>query len=481
MVGKMDLIGQTLGRYQILEEIGHGGMATVYKALDPKEDQEVAIKVLSPYVAQEPKFKARFEQEIRVLLNLSHPNIVPVLDYGEIDEYAFIVMPIMSAGTLSRRLRSGPLPLEAAASLLHQMADALDFAHIKGVVHRDIKPSNILIDENGKVMLTDFGFARVADNSLSITGSGLIGTPAYMSPEQCRGEQATPRSDQYGLGVVLYQMATGSLPYEADTPLGVVIMHATEPMPHPRQVNPDISIDVERVILKALEKEPQRRYSSLADFDKAFQLASSGKIGPELTEILDQPTEVFDGISARITRAKVFYQRFKQMKAAPLIVLAVAFALVLLGFSGWFDNREDNGSQIPVTGTETEMADDLLATIEALSTANAPIEGTVMAPGEVETIVAGTLEALMATSTVESEVATPSDPDIEGTFTPTPTATPTATIAPTVGPTLAPTRIPTQRPPQATSTFTSTPEPIDPKLCKTDEGHPHYCTPTPAP
>jgi len=477
MVGSMDLIGQTLGRYQILEEIGHGGMATVYKALDPQEGQEVAIKVLSPYVAQEPKFKARFEQEIRVLLNLHHPNIVPVLDYGEVDEYAYIVMPIMSAGTLSRRLRSGPLPLEATTSLLHQMADALDFAHVKGVVHRDIKPSNILIDENGRVMLTDFGFARVADNSLSITGSGLIGTPAYMSPEQCRGEQATPRSDQYALGVVLYQMTTGSLPYEADTPLGVVIMHATEPMPPPRQVNPDISIDVERVILKALEKEPQRRYQSLAEFDKAFQLASSGKSGPELTEILDQPTEVFDGISARITRAKVFYQRFKQKKAAPVIVLAIAFALVLLGFSGWFDSGQDNGSQIPVTGTETEISSDLLATIEALSTANAPIEGTVMAPGEVETIVAGTLEALMATATVESEVVTPS----EGTFTSTPTATPTATNTLIVEPTLTPTRIPTRRPPPATSTFTSTSEPIEPKLCKETEGHPHYCTPTPSP
>ncbi len=479
MAGKMDLIGHTLGRYQILEEIGHGGMATVYKAYDPKEDQEVAIKVLSPYVAQEPKFKARFEQEIRVLLNLHHPNIVPVLDYGEMDEYAFIVMPIMSAGTLSRRLRSGPLPLEAATSLLHQMADALDFAHTKGVVHRDIKPSNILIDENGRVMLTDFGFARVADNSLSITGSGLIGTPAYMSPEQCRGEQATPHSDQYALGVVLYQMTTGSLPYEADTPLGVVIMHATEPMPPPRQVNPDISIDVERVILKALEKEPQRRYLLLADFDRAFQLASSGKTGPELTEILDQPTEVFDGISARITRAKVFYHRFKQMKAASVIVLAVVFALVLLGFLGWFDNGQDNGSQIPVTGTETEIPGDLLATIEALSTANAPIEGTVMALGEVETIVAGTLEALMTTATVESEVATPSDPDIEGTITSTGTTTPTATSTPTLWPTVSPSKTPTRRPPLASPTPTTTP--IPPDKCK-EPGHPVFgCTPTPTP
>jgi serine/threonine protein kinase len=359
------------------------------------------------------------------------------------------------------------------------MADALDFAHAKGVVHRDIKPSNILIDENGRVMLTDFGFARVADNSLSITGSGLIGTPAYMSPEQCRGEQATPRSDQYALGVVLYQMTTGSLPFEADTPLGVVIMHATEPMPPPRQVNPDISIDVERVILKALEKEPQRRYLSLADFDKAFQLASSGKTGPELTEILDQPTEVFDGISVRITRAKVFYQRFKQMKAAPLIVLAIAFALLLLGFSGWFDNGQDNGSQIPVTGTETEIPGDLLATIEALSTANAPIEGTVMAPGEVETIVAGTLEALMTTATAESEVVTPSDPDIEGTITSTPTATPTATSTPTLWPTVSPSKTPTRRPPPASPTPTTTP--IPPDKCK-EPGHPVFgCTPTPTP
>jgi serine/threonine-protein kinase len=169
-----DLTGKDLGKYHIFQDVGHGGMATVYRAFDYENDRVVAIKVLSPYVAQEPKFKARFAQEIKILLKLRHPHIVPVYDYGEVGEFAYIVMPYMTAGTLFQRLRDGPLPLDAAADLLIQISGALDYAHANGVVHRDIKPTNILIDDDGRVMLTDFGFARVDDDSLSITGSGLI-------------------------------------------------------------------------------------------------------------------------------------------------------------------------------------------------------------------------------------------------------------------------------------------------------------------
>jgi serine/threonine protein kinase len=173
-----ELVGKQLGRYRIVEEVGHGGMAVVYRAIDGEENREVAIKVLSPYVAQEPKFKARFEQEIQVLRHLRHGNIVPILDYCEAGEYAYIVMPFMVAGTLQQRLVGSPLPLSAAADILHQISQALDYAHAHGVVHRDIKPSNVLITDEGKVMLSDFGFARVIDTSISLTGSALIGTPA---------------------------------------------------------------------------------------------------------------------------------------------------------------------------------------------------------------------------------------------------------------------------------------------------------------
>lgn len=473
MVGKMDLIGQTLGRYQILEEIGHGGMATVYKAYDPKEDQEVAIKVLSPYIAQEPKFKARFEQEIRVLLHLHHPNIVPVLDYGEIDEYAFIVMPIMGAGTLSQRLRSGPLPLSAAADLLNQISEALDFAHSSGVIHRDIKPSNILIDGTGKAMLTDFGFARVADNSLSLTGSGLIGTPAYMSPEQCRGEQATPRSDQYALGVVLYQMVTGSLPYEAETPLQVVIMHATEPLPPPREVNPELPRNVEAVILKALEKEPARRFSSMSELNQAFQLALHGEDGSDLAGMLDQPTDVYEGLALKLTRLRIGLRRSRKRIALSVLLLFVG----VVSAWGFQSTGNDGGVSAETTATSpanampTEIAENYIATIHALETLNAPVEGTILAPGDMETIVAGTMSALISTSEsstaraeltqtaeAETETPTPTEPG----FFPTAPPTPRPSISVPSGPTKTPRPSNTPRPTNTqkpTNTPRNTPKP----------------------
>jgi serine/threonine-protein kinase len=303
-------------------------MATVYKAMDLDSGQEVAIKVLSPYVAQEPKFKARFEQEIQVLRDLQHPNIVPILDYGEIGEYSFIVMPFLTSGTLSIRLLQGPLPLRAAADIVHQLCQALDYAHARGVVHRDLKPSNVMISDDGQALLTDFGFARVADNSLSLTGSGLIGTPSYMSPEQCRGEEATPISDQYALGVILYQMATGSLPHEAETPMGVVIMHATEPIPPPREVQPDLSEDVEIVILKALEKAPEDRYPSLIAFNEAVQFAVSGRRRPHSDGAsdlawFDHPTEVLEGVSAKIIKRYIRLRNRLRTHRSTIILILV--------------------------------------------------------------------------------------------------------------------------------------------------------------
>jgi hypothetical protein len=481
MSRKKDLVGSTLGNYQILEEVGRGGMATVYKALDLASDQEVALKVLSPYVAQEPKFKARFDQEIQVLLDLQHPNIVPVLDNGEIGDYSFIVMPFLTAGTLRERLLQGPLPLKAAADIIHQLSQALDYAHARGVVHRDIKPSNIMISDEGRVLLTDFGFARVADKSLSLTGSALIGTPAYMSPEQCRGEEATPISDQYALGIILYQMTTGTLPYEAETPMGVVIMHATEPIPPPREVRPDLPKDLEAVILKALEKNPQDRYPSLIAFNEAVQLAISGQRRPHSddasdTAWFDHSTEVLEGLSTKLMKTSLRIRNALRERPSTILLAAIALVAILWGFLGWRNNGSGagEGTEVPIAGAaETDQAAAYLATIEALSTSNAPLPGTVLAPGEMETAVAGTLEALEATS--ESLRLSQ-----------TPTPTPTATLESSGTPTAieeyfysSPTS--TRRPPPASTPIppASTPTPIPPDKCK-PPGHPIFgCTETP--
>ncbi len=489
-----DLIGADFGNYHILEEVGRGGMATVFKAMELESNQEVAIKILSPYVAQEPKFKARFEQEINLLLNLQHPNIVPVMDYGEIGDYSYIVMPFLTSGTLSQRLTQGPLPLKAAADVIHQISQALDYAHARGVVHRDLKPSNIMISDDGQALLTDFGFARVADNSLSLTGSALIGTPAYMSPEQCRGEEASPLSDQYALGVILYQMATGALPYEAETPMGVVIMHATEPIPSPRNVDPELPEDVEMVILKSLEKSPKDRYPSLIAFNEAVQFAVSGRrrshagAGSD-SDWFGQPTEVLEGLSTRVLKFYMRVRNWMRTQPSAVFLLAVAIVSILWGIFGWRGNGSEagNNTPFPVVIAGTDRSAELEATIEALSTINAPAPGTVLAPGEFETAVAGTLEAFIATTTREALDRTPTaTEEDEGTATPTPSPTYFFYLSPT--PTRAGTR-PATPPPAVSNTPTpivptdtsGPPTPIPPDKCKPPD-HPVFgCTETPTP
>ncbi len=278
------LAGKTLRRYRILEQIGRGGMTTVFKAEDLKTGREVALKILSPHVADDARLRSRFAREVRLLQRLRHPNIVPILDFGEVDGYAFIVMPYMPAGTLQDWLRRKPITPLDAARIMNQVSAALEFAHRKGVVHRDVKPSNILIGEDGTAMLSDFGFAHVHDASISLTGSALIGTPAYMSPEACRGEPVEARSDQYSLAIVLYQMATGRLPFDADTPMGLVVKQANEPLPSPRLYTPHLPVTIEAVLVKALAKDPSQRFETVAEMNRAFQdalaeaLDSSGRI-----------------------------------------------------------------------------------------------------------------------------------------------------------------------------------------------------------
>jgi serine/threonine protein kinase len=282
------LIGKSLGRYRIEEAIGQGGMASVYRATDTSNGKTVAVKVMLQVLSLNDQFRERFRREADVLQRLEHANIVPVLDYGEFEDIPYIVMPFMSVGTLSDRLISGPLkPLEGA-HIFSQIASALQFAHENGVIHRDVKPSNILLDGDGNALLSDFGFAHIHDASLNLTGSALIGTPAYMSPEQIKGEPITAKADQYALGVILYELSTGTLPYEGDTPMAVAIKHAMDPLPVPSSKNPNLPIEVEKIILKALDKNPADRFESIASLNHAFQESmeasidfTSGRMKPE--------------------------------------------------------------------------------------------------------------------------------------------------------------------------------------------------------
>jgi Tol biopolymer transport system component len=273
-----DLIGKSLGRYHLLEEVGEGGMAVVYKALDTSLERHVAVKLILPYQEQSEQFLARFRREARALARLSHPNILKIFDFGEHEGRPYLVMEYIDGGTLKDWMTGKSVPWQKSALLLACVARALEAAHRQGVIHRDVKPANILMANGRDPMLSDFGIAKLIEGSSmtsDLTGTGVgIGTPDYMAPEQGVGE-VDERSDIYSLGVIFYQMVTSRLPYEANTPLAVIIKKTTEPLPRPTKYVPGLPAMVENVITKALAREPQYRYQNMGEFALALeQLAS---------------------------------------------------------------------------------------------------------------------------------------------------------------------------------------------------------------
>jgi serine/threonine protein kinase len=269
-----DLSGKQLGVYQILNPLGEGGMAAVFRAYQPNLGRNVAVKVLPRQLAQEQGYMARFRQEAMILARMQHPHILSIFDFGESGGYTYLVMPLVSGGTLAQKIQGKPLGLEYTARIISQVASALDYAHAQGIIHRDIKPSNILLDEQGNCLLSDFGIARMVEGTASFTSTGVvIGTPAYMSPEQGRGEKLTPSSDIYSLGIVAYEMVTGRVPFLAETPVAVIFKHIQETLPPPRALNPELPHPAEWAIQKALAKTPSERFGSAGDFAAALQAA----------------------------------------------------------------------------------------------------------------------------------------------------------------------------------------------------------------
>lgn len=334
------MIGDTLGGYQIIEEIGAGGMATVYKAYDPRTDRHVAIKVLPDHYSGNVSFRERFQREARAIARLEHVHILPIFGYGEEERRAYLVMRYMPTGTLVDVLQEGPMPLEEASRLLTQMASALDTAHEQGVIHRDVKPSNILLDKQGNIYLSDFGIAKLMEDSQHLTGSGIIGTPPYMSPEQCAGSKSlTGASDQYALAVIVYRMVTGMLPYDGETPVAVIMKHINSPLPDPRDYRPDLSEEAAQVIQRALAKNPEERFTTCSEFAGAFARVLSGAtVVSVLAPLHAQPTkpiqdEEFESYRTLPAQTQIASQRasaFPKWIAAAAIVLLIAIAAVML-------------------------------------------------------------------------------------------------------------------------------------------------------
>ena len=266
-------------RYEIKAELGRGGMATVYRAYDPSFDREVALKVLPREFLHDPQFKGRFQREIKTVARLEHPAIVPVYDVGEEDGQPFFVMRYMTGGSLSDWIKRGKFSLEDTARIIERLAGALAYAHAKGVVHRDLKPDNVLFDNNGDPFISDFGIAKLEEAASTLTGSGVVGTPAYMSPEQAQSNETDNRSDIYGLGVIIFQMLIGRQPYEADTPMGVIVKHITEPVPEILQYDSALSPEVDAVIKTAMAKDKGDRYPTAIKLAQALNLAAFGKEG----------------------------------------------------------------------------------------------------------------------------------------------------------------------------------------------------------
>jgi serine/threonine protein kinase len=272
------LSGNFLGKYKILERIGSGGMAEVYRGRHEQLNREVAIKVLHPALIGQPEFLARFEREARLVANLRHPNIVQVFDFDTQNDQVFMVMEFIPGGTLKQRLeefRSAGqfMPLPEVIRLLKQMASALDYARSQKMLHRDLKPSNILLDGEGNLFLTDFGIAHMLGGVKLTTTGSLLGTPAYMSPEQGLGEQLTSSSDLYSLAIILFEMITGEIPFDADTPLALLQKQINNNPPSLDKYREGLPTGLNKILQKALSKKAEDRYKSAADLFNAFETA----------------------------------------------------------------------------------------------------------------------------------------------------------------------------------------------------------------
>lgn len=355
-----DVFGKKIGQYILLDQLGEGGMAKVYNAFDTRIERNVAIKIILPSKQNSQIFLDQFFLEGKALAKLTHTNIVKVLDYGVEEGQPFLVMEFIQGGTLKGAL-SEPLPWQKAAEVLEPIARALDYVHRQQIVHRDIKPSNILLDKDYRPMLSDFGIVEIIENTEQSKGSAIgvgVGTPDYMSPEQATGKQTDFHSDIYSLGVMFYEMIMGVKPFSADTPMAIAIKHVTDEFPRPRKINKKVPAFVEAALLRSVQKDPTKRYASMAEFADTLALISLGERAPK----------------------RKIYKLIRQKKTAKKdrrFVLAIA-TVAIIGLTSYYIFSRKITTPVPVSSiaseTQTQTTEVFLETQATKITSPATLE-----------------------------------------------------------------------------------------------------------
>ncbi len=352
--------GENIGPYRIMEQLGQGGMATVYKAYHAALDRYVALKVLHPAFHEDQNFAARFQREARVVARLEHPSIVPVYDFAEQEKRPYLVMKFIEGETLKARLSRGPLNANEINQVVDAVGSALAYAHKQGILHRDIKPSNVLINNDGQMYLADFGLARIAQAGEStLSSDSIMGTPQYISPEQARGDKDLDAgTDIYSFGVMMYEMVVGQVPFSADTPFSIIHDHIYTPLPLPRSINKKVPESVERVLLKALAKERADRYADVPAMVQAFKAAWESAGVPMRGTALTLPAETKDGkkeekvqISSDAKTA-IGKEPKPKKRRSPWIFIAAGLLLTICCLFVFFATRENRTQQPPDPGLE---------------------------------------------------------------------------------------------------------------------------------